>query len=89
MSDSFGVQDGQRTFITIDGDAVEDFKNSTDSGKYDAYLFNLDDMKADMSRKVGGLSKETSDNFDARLTSWDIGDPLFEDIVPPIVDPLI
>lgn len=70
LSEEFGVQDGCRTFVTMDQSSVEEFKTTTESNKYKALLLNSETMDIDMVRSVGSLSKETSDNFERRLDSW-------------------
>ncbi len=70
MSQEFAVEDGMRSFVSIDSGSLNDFMGSTDMNRYTALLVNTDTMETDMQRNVGGLTKETNDRFDARLDRW-------------------
>lgn len=86
MSETFKVQEGQRTFVAIDGDSVRDFKRSTQSDTYEAALLNVDEMKVDKSRGVGGLSKQTFNPFDNLLGDSDSINTSLPPIFQPVLD---
>ena len=71
ISNPFSTDNGKKSFVSMDSDAVGSFIDSTDSDSYTSMLVNLDTMEVDISQEVGDLTKQTSRRFDRRIKSWD------------------
>ena len=90
ISNSFAVDDGMKSFVSLDSDAVNSFIDSTDNGgSYTSLLVNMDTMEVDMSQEVGDLTNKTTRRFDRMIQSWDLQptgttttEPIVEEVSP-------